>query len=107
VFTFVHRHSLGRERRRLARAVRNYAQSEREQYHRAGVLELDSVSERAALYEKIAQCLEDGDRPLAETGLRRLEGLIVTAPPVRDYGPRADERNAFIASILADLEGEQ
>jgi hypothetical protein len=84
--------------------VRNYAQSERELYHRARVLELDSVATRATLYDQIAQRLEDGGLPLAETGLRRLEGLMAIPPPVRDYGPRAEERNAHIASILADLE---
>lgn len=104
MFTSARRHSVSRERLRLARAVRGYAQSEREQYHRAGVLELGSVSTRASLYEQIAERIEDADRPLSETGLQRLEGLLAVAPPMRDYGPRAAERNAHIASILADLE---
>jgi cell fate (sporulation/competence/biofilm development) regulator YmcA (YheA/YmcA/DUF963 family) len=84
--------------------VRAYAQAEHEQYHRAGVLEFDSVSARAALYERIAARIEDTARPLAEEGLRRLEDLIAEIPPVRDYGPRAQDRNELIAAILADLE---
>jgi hypothetical protein len=104
MFTFVQRRSIARERRRLAREVRAYAQTEHEQYHRAGVLELDSVAARAALYERIAGRIEDISRPLAEEGLRRLENLMAEAPPVRDYGPRAQDRNELIAAILADLE---
>jgi hypothetical protein len=104
MFTFVQRRSVARERRRLAREVRAYAQTEHEQYHRAGILELDSVSARAALYERIAERLEDAACPLAAEGLRRLEDLIGEAPPVRDYGPRAQDRNELIAAILADLE---
>jgi hypothetical protein len=104
VLTFVHRRSAARERRRLARLVRAYAQAEHEQYHRAGVLELDSISARAALYERIAERLEDTAHPLANQGLSRLEDLIAETPPVRDYGPRAQGRNALIAAILADLE---
>jgi len=104
MFTFVQRRSVTRGRRRLAREVRANAQVEHEQYHRAGVLELDSVSARAALYERIAELLEDAARPLAGEGLRRLEDLIAEAPPVRDYGPRAQDRNELIAAILADLE---
>jgi hypothetical protein len=84
--------------------VRAYAQAEHEQYHRAGVLELDSVSVRAALYERIAERLEDAAGPLAAEGLRRLEDLIAEAPPMRDYGPRAQDRNELIAAILAALE---
>jgi hypothetical protein len=104
MFTFVQRRSIARERRRLAREVRAYAQTEHEQYHRAGVLELDSVSARAALYERIAERLENAASPLAAEGLRRLEDLMAEAPPVRDYGPRAQDRNELIAAILADLE---
>jgi hypothetical protein len=77
---------------------------EHEQYHRAGVLELESVSARAALYEQIAERLENTTRPLSEEGLRRLENLVAQVPPMRDYGPRAQGRNALIAAILADLE---
>jgi hypothetical protein len=104
VFTFVQRRTAARERRRLAREVRAYSHAEHEQYHRAGVLELDSVAARAALYERIAERIEDISRPLAEEGLRRLENLIGESPPVRDYGPRAQDRNELIAAILADLE---
>ena len=104
MFTFVQRRSVARERRRLAREVRAYAQAEHEQYHRAEVLELDSVAARAALYERIAERIEDSARPLAEEGLRRLENLIAESPPVRDYGPRAQGRNQLITEILADLE---
>ena len=104
MLTFVHLRSAARERRRLARLVRAYAQAEHEQYHRAGVLELESVSARAALYEQIAERLEDTARPVSEEGLRRLEDLVAEVPPVRDYGPRAQGRNALIAAILADLE---
>jgi hypothetical protein len=93
MFTFVQRRSVARERRRLAREVRAYAQAEHEQYHRAGVLELDSVAARAALYERIAERIEDISRPLAEESLRRLEHLIGESPPVRDYGPRRAETN--------------
>jgi hypothetical protein len=104
VFTFAQRHTQARERRRLARAVRDYAEAERQQYHRAGVLELESVAARAALYERIVALLESGESPVAEAAVRRLESLIAATPPMRDYGPRAEERNSQIASILADLD---
>jgi cell fate (sporulation/competence/biofilm development) regulator YmcA (YheA/YmcA/DUF963 family) len=104
MFTFGQRRSVARERRRLAREVRAYAQAEHEQYHQAGVLELDSVAARAALYERVAERIEDISRPVAEESLRRLENLIAESPPVRDYGPRAQDRNELIAAILADLE---
>jgi hypothetical protein len=105
VFTFVRRRSAARQRLRLARAVRDYAHAERDLYHRAGVLEFASVASRAALYERIVDRLEQTDHALADEALRRLEGLIAESPPVRDYGPRAAERNARIASILDSLEG--
>jgi hypothetical protein len=103
VFTFVHRRAQDDERRRLARSVRGYAQAEREEYHRAGVLELGSVAARTALYEQIAERLEGTDGPLPAEPLERLRALIAEPPPIRDYGPRAEERNTRIAAILADL----
>jgi hypothetical protein len=93
-----------RERRRLARRVRAHARAERERYHRAGVIEFDSIAVRTALYEQIARRLDESSRPLAESGLDQLESLLAEPPPVRDYGPRAAARNERIASVLADLE---
>jgi hypothetical protein len=93
-------------RHRLARAVRRHARDEREHCHRAGVIEFASVAARTALYERIAERLEDTDRPVAALGVERLERLLVETPPFRDYGPRARARNARIESILADLELE-
>lgn len=93
-----------RKRRRLARAVRRRAREEREHCHRGAVIEFASVAARTALYERIAEHLEDVDRPVAALGVGRLERLLAEAPPIRDYGPRAGARNARIASILAELE---
>src|SRR5215218_3177649 len=104
MFTFVQRRSVTRGRRRLAREVRAYAQVEHEQYHRAGVLELDSVSARAALYERIAELLEDAARPLAGEGLRRLEDLIAEAPPVPHSAPRPKARNKPTPATPPNLE---
>lgn len=104
MFTFVHRRTESHERRRLARSVRAYAQAEREEYHRAGVLELGSVTARATLYEQVAERLEAAEDTLPVEPLERLRALIAEPPPVRDYGVRAEERNARIAAILADLE---
>ena len=93
-----------RARRRLAGAVRRRAHDEREHFHRGGVIEFDSIARRTALYERIAQRLEDLDRPVAEPGVGRLERLLVEPPPFRDYGRAAKERNARIESVLGDLE---
>ena len=95
-----------RGRDRLARAVRNHARREREHCHRAGVVEFASVAARTALYDAIAQRLEELDRPIAPRGLARIESLLAEPPPFRDYGPAATARNARIATILADLEVE-
>jgi hypothetical protein len=92
-----------RRRRRLARAVARYAKEERERYHRAGILEFETLAARSALYEEIAQALQAPDRDVSQVALARLRLLLAEQPPVRDYGPRAQERNAHIAAILADL----
>ena len=60
----------GRERRRLSREVQRYALAEREHFHRASVVEFDTVAERSALYERIADRLRDLERPLPEDALR-------------------------------------
>jgi hypothetical protein len=106
VFTIVRWHGLSRERRRLSRAVQRYALAEREHYHRAGVVEFDTLAARSALYEQIVDRLQDPDRPLPEGTLRRLQLIISEPPPIRDYGPRAEKRNARIASVLAELDGD-
>jgi hypothetical protein len=93
-----------RERRRLARGVRTRAHEEREQCHRGGVIEFASVARRTALYERIAERLEDLDHQVAVLGVRRLERLLAEPPPYRDYGAAAKQRNARIESILRDLE---
>jgi hypothetical protein len=108
----VRRHGLrglreARARRRLAGAVRRHAHDERERCHRAGVIEFASVAARTALYERIAERLEELDHPVAACGVGRLERLLAEPPPFRDYGPRARARNARIESILADLEIER
>jgi hypothetical protein len=93
-----------RERRRLCREVQRYALAEREHFHRASVVEFDTVAERSALYERIAERLRDLERPLPEDALRELELLLSEPPPVRDYGLNAVRRNERIASVLAELE---
>ena len=95
-----------RSRRRLAHAVRRHARRERERCHRAGVIEFASVAARTALYERIADRLEELDRAVADCGVERLEHLLAEPPPFRDYGLPAKDRNARIESILADLESE-
>jgi hypothetical protein len=96
-----------RSRQRLARAVRRHARDEREHRHRAGVIEFASIAARTALYERIAERLEDLDLPVAARGVARLERLLAEPAPFRDYGPRAKARNACIESVLADLEFER
>lgn len=96
----------GRERRRLSREVESYALAEREHFHRASVVEFDTVAERSDLYERIVARLRDFDRPLPEGPLRRLEVILSEPPPVRDYGLNAVRRNERIASVLAELEGD-
>ena len=96
----------GRERRRLSREVQRYAVAEREHFHQASVVEFDTVAQRSALYERIAERLRDLDRPLPEDALRELELLLSEPPPVRDYGLNAVRRNERIASVLAELEGD-
>lgn len=96
----------GRERRRLSREVERYAFSEREHFHRASVVEFDTVAERSALYERIADRLRDFDRPLPEDARRDLELILSEPPPVRDYGLNAVRRNERIAVVLAELEGD-
>jgi hypothetical protein len=93
-----------RARSRLARAIRNYAVDEREHRHRAGVIEFASIAARTALFAQIADRLEDLDRPVAASGVGRLERLLADPAPFRDYGPAAKERNARIESILRGLE---
>jgi hypothetical protein len=96
-----------RSRQRLARAVRRHARDEREHRHRGGVIEFASIAARTALYERIAERLQDLDLPVAAHGVGRLERLLAEPAPFRDYGPRARERNACIESVLADLEIER
>jgi hypothetical protein len=95
-----------RRRRRLARELRAYARNEREQSHRASVIELSSVAQRAALLEDLIRRLEDVSRPVSRAGLERLEELLAEPLPFRDYGPRAALRNERIARILVQLESE-
>jgi hypothetical protein len=94
----------GRERERLARAVREYARADRELSHRASVVELDSIASRTALFEALAQRLEDPKRPIASSGLDRVSALLADPAPFRDYGPRAHARNERIADLLEALE---
>ena len=104
MFTIVRRRMHFRKRRRLAQSVRRYSHVECDQYHRAGVIRLSSLAMRAALYERIARRLERADQDPSERGLHDLRLLLSEAPPVRDYGPRAGERNARIELILTELE---
>jgi hypothetical protein len=105
VLTIARWRAPSRERRHLSRAVQRYALAEREHFHRAGVVEFHTVAERSALYEQIVDRLRDLERPLPEDALRRLQLILSEPPPVRDYGLRAEQRNARIASVLADLTG--
>jgi hypothetical protein len=96
-----------RERRRLSRAVRTRAHEEREHCHRGGVIEFASVARRTALYEGIADRLEELDRPISALGIGQLERLLAEPPPYRDYGAVAKERNARIELVLRALEGDR
>lgn len=96
----------GRERRRLFRDVQRYALAEREHFHRASVVEFDTVAERSALYERIADRLRDLERPLPEDALHDLELFLSEPPPIRDYGLNALRRNERIAAVLAELESD-
>jgi hypothetical protein len=106
VLTIARWRAPGRDRRRLSRAVQRYALAEREHFHRASVVEFDTVAERSALFERIAERLRDLDRPLPEGALRDLEIILSEQPPVRDYGLNAVRRNERIAAVLAELEGD-
>jgi hypothetical protein len=94
----------GRRRRRLAAGVRRRSQEERDHLHHAGVLELDSIRIRTALYETIALRLEDSPQPVTADALEQVEALIAEAPPIRDYGLRAQQRNERIAAVAVALE---
>jgi hypothetical protein len=96
-----------RARCRLARAVRKYALDEREHRHRAGVIEFASIAARTALFEQIADCLEELDCPVAALGVERLECLLAEPAPFRDYGPAAKKRNARIESVLHSLDSDR
>jgi hypothetical protein len=104
VFTIGHRRTPSRERRKLAQKVRRYSREEHERYHRAGVIQLGTLAARSALYDRITALLEDPESDPSPQGLDDLRLLLSEVPPVRDYGPRAGERNDRIASILAQLE---
>jgi hypothetical protein len=108
----VRRHGLGglreaRARRRLADAVRRRAYEEREHCHRGGVIEFASVARRTALYERIAERLQELDRPVGALEVGRLERVLAEPPPFRDYGLAAQERNTRIESILRGLETDR
>jgi hypothetical protein len=96
-----------RRRRQLAAKVRRRSHEEREQLHRAGVVELDSVRIRTALYEVIAARLENVVNPIPDKALDQVEQLLAEPPPVRDYGTRARDRNERIAAVVAALEQER
>ena len=95
-----------RERRRLARAVTRYAYQEGEKNHRAGILEFQTLATRSALYDEITAALRDSDCDISQAAIGRLRLLLAEQPPVRDYGPRALERNDHIAAILDDLRAD-
>ncbi len=71
------------------------------------MIEFASIARRTALYERIAERLEELDHPVAALGVGRLERLLAEPPPFRDYGLTAKERNARIESILCDLKGDR
>jgi hypothetical protein len=98
--------SEGRRRRRLAAEVRHRSREEHELLHQGGVVELDSVRIRSALYEVIAVRLESLEHPAAPAALAGVEELLADPPPVRDYGTRARGRNERIAAVAAALERE-
>jgi len=91
------------ERLRLARATRSLAEAERNEFHRGRVLELGAVARRVELLERIARLLEDTKREVTPEGAAAVARLVAQTPPVRDYGPAAQERNEQIAAILAEL----
>ena len=96
-----------RTRMGLARATRELASAERNDFHRGGPLLLGAISERLDLLERIASLLEDGDREIASAGLADLARFVDETPPVRDYGLPARTRNERIAAILAELGGQE
>jgi hypothetical protein len=96
-----------RTRLGLARATRELASAERNDFHRGGPLVLGAISERLDLLERIACLLEDGSREMPPAGLADLARLVDETPPLRDYGLPARTRNERIAAILAELGGEE
>jgi hypothetical protein len=93
-----------RRRLRLARATRDLAEAERNDFHRGGPLVLGAISLRLDLLESIARLLEDQSRDIDPAVLAKLASLVEEKPAVRDYGAPARERNERIAGILAALE---
>lgn len=94
----------GRRRRRLAADVQRRSQEERHHLHHAGVVELDSIRIRTALYETIVLRLWDSSHPASPAALEQVEELLAERPPIRDYGLRAQQRNERIAAVAVALE---
>src|SRR5262245_59848157 len=94
-----------RVRRRLAARVRELARLEREERHRAAVVEFGPMRARRELYEALVARIEDRRRPLPPDGVRALEDFLSEDPPARDYGSNAAVRNERIAGFLDGLDG--
>jgi hypothetical protein len=92
-------------RRRLAGRVRKVARVEREELHRAPVVEFGPMRVRRELYEALVARIGDRARPLPPDGVRALEAFLSEDPPARDYGSTALARNARIAACIEELDG--
>lgn len=103
----IRRSRAGRERKRLARAIRKQARTERERRLAAGVVDLTSLAGRSELYAEIANGLEDDavDLDAATTG--RLRSLLADPLPLVDYGPYARARDAEIAAVRDEFLGDE
>jgi len=92
-------------RRRLADRVARLSRTEREERHRATIVEFGAMRARRDLYDELGRRVRDRRRPLPDSALRALEAFLAEDPPSRDYGSNARARNERIARVLADLDG--
>lgn len=92
-------------RRRLAGRVDRLSRTEREERHRATIVEFGAMRTRRDLYDELGRRVRDRRQPLPDAGLRALEAFLAEDPPSRDYGSNARARNERIARVLAGLDG--
>ena len=91
-------------RRRLAGRVRRLAKLEREERHRAAVVEFGPMRAPRAV-RGAPRRIEDRRQPLPAESVRSIEAFLAEDPPARDHGSNALARNERIAALLAELDG--